>query len=98
MLKNKMKKLICGMTMCITAVSYTHLYRNLVEPDVSSTENRVMAGFRIIIVAVTPETGLGSMIADICRGIGVKKPERHINTFDLVNVVFPVSYTHLRCV
>jgi len=51
-----------------------------------------MAGFRIIIVAVTPETGLGGMIADICRSVGVKKPERHINTFDLVNVIFLFKY------
>ena len=51
-----------------------------------------MTGFRVIVIAVAPAAGLGSMVADICRGICVKEPERYIDTFDLVNVVFLLEH------
>ena len=46
-----------------------------------------MAGFRIVVVSVAPGAHSGGAISNLRIYIGIEKPERNINSLDLIDVV-----------
>ena len=59
----------------------------MLKADAATTMRHIIAGFRIIVVAVTPGTHAGGAIANLRIHIGIEKPKRNINSLDLINVV-----------
>ena len=59
----------------------------MLKADAAATMRHIIAGFRIIVVAVTPGTHPGGAIANLRIHIGIEKPERNINSLDLIDVV-----------
>ena len=59
----------------------------MLKADAAATMRHIIAGFRIIVVAVTPGTYTGGAIANLRIHIGIEKPEGNINSLDLIDVV-----------
>ena len=59
----------------------------MLKADAAAAMRHIIACFRIIVVAVTPGTHPGGAIANLRIHIGIEKPERNINSLDLIDVV-----------
>ena len=48
---------------------------------------RIIAGLRIIIIAIAPEPGLCCTVTDICICVCVIQPERNVDTLNLTDMI-----------
>ena len=64
----------------------------MLKHKVSGAVNQIVTGLRIIISAVTPEPDPGSPVTytGICSGI--EEPKRHINPFNLLDMILIFEY------
>ena len=63
------------------------IHRYLVKTNAAASVYHIMAGFRIIIIAVAPDSGCCRTKTDTGIRICIKEPEGHIDSLDFINMV-----------
>ena len=61
--------------------------------DHPAIKGRIIAGFSIIVVVVTPCAHFRSLIAEVCLYIRIKNPIGHIDAFYFINMI--LAFKHL---